>query len=106
MLNKDIDIMKNMRMIEWLKAQLLDSIANLYINLANGEENTKEDLEDHIANIILESLLLGKRLGLSYDGIESALVENIKLNLIKGHKIEKWYGDLKGLLEYIHKDKN
>ena len=106
MKNKDIDIIKNMKTVEWLKAQLLSTIANLYTTLANGEENTRENLEDIISNLILESLLLGKRLGLSYEGMESALRDNIKLNLIEEHKIERWYGDLSTLLEFIdnHKD--
>lgn len=106
MKNKDIDIIKNMKTIEWLKAQLLNTVANLYTTLANGEENTKENLEDIISNLILESLLLGKRLGLSYEGIESALRDNIKLNLIEEHKIERWYGDLSMLLEFINQHKD
>lgn len=100
--NKDIDIIKNMRTVEWLKAQLLKNVANLYSILALGEDNTQENLEDSISNLILESLLLGKRLGLSYENIERALKENIKINLIEEHKIEKWYGDLSGLLEYLN----
>lgn len=106
MKNKDIDIIKNMKTVEWLKAQLLSTVANLYATLSNGEENTKENLEDIISNLILESLLLGKRLGLSYDSIKSTLRDNIQLNLIEEHKIERWYGDLSILLEFIdnHKD--
>ncbi|WMM24681.1 MazG-like family protein [Tissierella sp. MB52-C2] len=106
MKNKDVDIIKNMKTVEWLKAQLLSTVANLYTTLANGEENTKENLEDNISNLILESLLLGKRLGLSYESIKSTLRDNIQLNLIEEHKIEKWYGDLSILLEFIdnHKD--
>ena len=106
MKNKDIDIIKNMKTVEWLKAQLLNTVASLYTTLANGEENTKENLEDTIANLILESLLLGKRLGLSYESIKSTLRDNIQLNLIEEHKIERWYGDLSILLEFIdnHKD--
>ncbi|HAE91503.1 MazG-like family protein [Tissierella praeacuta] len=106
MKNKDIDIIKNMKTVEWLKAQLLNTVANLYSTLADGEESTKENLEDIISNLILESLLLGKRLGLDYKNIESALRDNIKLNLIEEHKIEKWYGDLSILLEFIDKHKD
>ncbi|WP_313755887.1 MazG-like family protein [Tissierella sp.] len=106
MKNKDIDIIKNMKTVEWLKAQLLNTVANLYSTLADGEESTKENLEDIISNLILESLLLGKRLGLDYENIESALRDNIKLNLIEEHKIEKWYGDLSILLEFIDKHKD
>lgn len=104
--NRDIDIIKNMKTIEWLKAQLLSTIGSLYTTLASGEENTKENLEDIMANLILNSLLLGKRLGLSYESIQSVLRDNIKINLIEEHKIEKWYGDLSTLLEFIdqHRD--
>lgn len=104
--NKDIDIIKNMRTVEWLKAQLLGTVANLYATLANGEENTKENIEDAIAKLILESMLLGKRLGLSYESMGSALKDNIKINLIEEHKIERWYGDLSLLLEYIEQQKD
>lgn len=103
--NKDIDIIKNMRTVEWLKAQLLNTVANLYSTLAHGEENTRENLEDSISNVVLESLLLGKRLGLSYENIDKALEENIKINLIEEHKIERWYGDLSLLLEHLNQDK-
>lgn len=106
MKNRDIDIIKNMRTVEWLKAQLLGTVANLYSTLADSEENTTENLEDLISNLILESLLLGKRLGLSYESINLALKENIKINLIEEHKIEKWYGDLSILLEYINQQKD
>lgn len=104
--NRDIDIIKNMRTIEWLKAQLLSTVASLYETFANGEENTKENLEDVISKIILESLLLGKRVGLDYDDIKVTLKENIKLNLLEEHKIERWYGDLSNLLEYIEQQDN
>lgn len=103
---KDVDIIKNMRTIEWLKAQLLETVSDLYSTLAYGEENTRENLEDLISNLILESLLLGKRLGLSYENINAALRENIKINLIEEHRIEKWYGDLSILLEYIDGQKD
>lgn len=104
--NRDIDIIKNMKTIEWLKAQILNTIGSLYTTLASGEENTKENLEDIISNLMLNSLLLGRRLGLDYKGIESALRDNIKINLIEEHKIERWYGDLSELLEFIDKHKD
>lgn len=67
----------------------------------NNEDISKENLEDTISNIILESYVLGKRIGLNYTDIDLTLKENIKLNLIKEHKIERWYGDLSQLLEHI-----
>ncbi|MEW8973149.1 MAG: MazG-like family protein [Tissierellaceae bacterium] len=98
---QEIDIIKNMKTVEWLKSELLSNIAYLYRLFVNNEDISKENLEDTISNIILESYVLGKRIGLNYTDIDLTLKENIKLNLIKEHKIERWYGDLSQLLEHI-----
>ncbi|NMB26602.1 MAG: hypothetical protein GX987_00930 [Tissierellia bacterium] len=100
-IKKDVDIIKNLKTIEWLKSEMLTSLANLYQILAKGEDDIKEDLEDLISNIILLSYLLSKRLGLNYEDIDSNLQDKIKLSLIEDHKIEKWHGDLSELLEFI-----
>ena len=97
----NIDIARNMKTIEWLKVELLSDIAYLHSVFVNNDNNTKENLEDIISNIILESYILGKRLGIEYEDMDLALEENIKLNLIKEHKIEQWYGDISQLLEHI-----
>lgn len=96
---KNIDIIKNVKMIEWLKCELLTSIAKLFELLAKGVENAKEDILDIISNIILVSYLLGKRLGLSYDMINLKIENKIKLGMIEEHKVEQWYGDLSDLKE-------
>ena len=99
----NMDIMRNLRTIEWLKSEMLNNIAKLYEILATGEKDLKGETEDLISNIILLSYVLGKRLGLSYDDINSNLEDKIKLNLLEDHKIEKWYGDLSQLLEFIRR---
>ncbi|NLY45944.1 MAG: hypothetical protein GX053_08175, partial [Tissierella sp.] len=50
---------------------------------------------------IMESYVLGKRLGINFKDLDTTLKENIKLNLIEEHKIERWYGDLSSLLDHI-----
>lgn len=98
---KDMDIIKNLRTIEWLKSEILTSIANLYQLLAKGEDYIKDDIEDLISNIMLLSFLLGKRMGIDYEDIGSNLKDKVKLNILEGHKIEKWYGDLSELMEFL-----
>lgn len=99
--NPNINIARNMKTIEWLKSELLGNVAYLHKAFVNNDDNTRENLEDIISTIILESYLLGKRLGIDYKDMDLALEENIRLNLIKEHKIEKWYGDISKLLEHI-----
>lgn len=98
---RDMDIIRNMRAIEWLKSELLSNIAYLYEVLAKGEEDTKDNLKDIVSNIVLTALLLSRRLGLSYEDVFSSLEDNVRANIIQQHKIEKWYGDLSELLELI-----
>lgn len=98
---KDMDIIRNMRAIEWLKSELLSNVAYLYEVLAKGEEDTKDNLKDIVSNVVLTALLLSRRLGLSYEDVFSSLEDNIRANVLQQHKIEKWYGDLSELLELI-----
>ena len=101
-----IDIVKNMKTVEWLKSELLSNIAYLHRIFIDSEENSRENIEDTISNIIMESYVLAKRLGISFKDLDSTLKDNIKLNLIEEHKIERWYGDLSTLLEFIDKHKD
>ncbi|GFN36705.1 MazG-like family protein [Tepidimicrobium xylanilyticum] len=102
----NMDIIKNLRTIEWLKSEILSNIAQIYQLLSKGEDYIKEDIEDLIANMILLSYLLGKRLGIGYEDISSNLIDKIKLNILEGHKIEKWYGDLNELLVFLKSNRN
>ena len=88
--NKDIDIVKNMKTVEWLKSELLTNIAYLHRIFIDSEENSKENIEDTISDIIMESYVLAKRLGISFRDLDITLKENIRLNLIEEHKIERW----------------
>ncbi|NLW22622.1 MAG: hypothetical protein GXY88_05105 [Tissierellia bacterium] len=98
---RDMDIIKNLKTIEWLKSEMLTSLASLYELLLKGEEDIKEDLEECISDIILYSYLLGRRLGLDYEDIDAKLKNKVKINILENHKIEKWYGDLTQLMEFI-----
>ena len=95
---KDMDIIKNVKTIEWLKSELLSSVAYLYQELSQDEDYTKESISDIVSNIILLSFLLSRRLGLNYKDVISDLEDKIKLNISQEHKIEKWYGDLSQLI--------
>lgn len=99
--DKNIDVTKNIKVIEWLKSELLTAIASLYELMTKGIQNSHDAMLDAVSNIILVAYLLGKRLGVSYDSIDAKVEEKAKLALVEDHKIEKWYGDLSNLLEYL-----
>ena len=68
---REIDITRNIRLIEWLKSELLADVANLFRLLADGmHEEVHGQASETLSNIILISYLLGKRLGISYNSVE------------------------------------
>lgn len=100
---KEIDITRNIKIIEWLKSELLTDIANLYKILVNGiKEEINESVAETLSNIILICYLLGRRLGISYNSIEMKIENKIKLGLIEDHDVEKHYGDLSELAKHLN----
>ena len=104
--NKNVDITKNIRVIEWLKSEILTAVSTLFQVLVNGVQNSQEAVLDVLANIILVTYLLGKRLGFTFEKIDEKLQNKIKLGVVEEHKIEKWYGDLSKLSDYIKRTRD
>lgn len=101
--DKEIDITRNIKIIEWLKSELLTDMANLFKTLVNGvREDIHETISETLSNIILISYLLGRRLGLSYNAIEMKIENKIKLGLVEKHDVEKYYGDLSELSKHLN----
>ncbi|WP_010681213.1 MazG-like family protein [Acetivibrio cellulolyticus] len=101
--DKEIDITRNIKIIEWLKSELLTDIANLFKVLVNGvKEEVHESVSDTLSNIILICYLLGRRLGISYNSIELKIENKVKLGLIENHDVEKHYGDLSELSRHLN----
>ena len=100
--NREIDITRNIKIIEWLKSELLADIAALFKVLVNGmKEEVHDAVADTLSNIILICYLLGRRLGINYNAIEIKIRNKVKLGLIENTDIEKHYGDLSELAKHL-----
>jgi len=95
------DIAKNIRLVEWLKSEILTSVAELYQLLANGAKGSKDVIADCLASLITAAYLLGKRLGISFAAVDSKIESKIRLGIIEEHDVEKHYGDLSALSEHF-----
>jgi predicted nucleotidyltransferase len=98
--NKKNNITKNLKVIEWLKSELLSSISHLFKVMISGKQ---DKIIDSLANLIISTYLLAKRLGVSPDRIERRIKDNLRKNIDQQHQIEEWYGDLSSLLKCIVK---
>ena len=101
--DKEIDITRNIKIIEWLKSEMLTDVANLFRILVNGAKQEVHDtVSDTLSNIILICYLLGRRLGVSYNAIEMKMENKIRLGLVENHDVEKYYGDISELVKHLN----
>jgi len=98
--DQEIDIARNLKTVEWLKSELVSSIANLFKALIRGQE---EPILESLANIIVATYLLGKRVGINFSKVDLKVESIVKMNIQDEHEVEKWYGDLSNLLHYLKK---
>ncbi len=103
---KELDITRNIRIIEWLKSQMLADVSSLFSLLVNGfKEEVHEHVSETLANLIIISYVLGKRLGTTYTAIQMKIDNKIKLGVIENTDIEKYYSDLSELSKHFNKEK-
>ena len=101
--DKEIDITRNIKMIEWLKSEMLTDVASLFKILVNGAKQEVHDtISDTLSNIILICYLLGRRLGVSYNAIEMKIENKIRLGLVENHDVEKYYSDISELAKHLN----
>ena len=71
------------------------------ILLFKGVKPVDEALQDTLANIIMITYLLAKRLGISFNEIDYKIKEKIKIGIEQDHSVERWYGDLSNLKKHM-----
>lgn len=101
-MKSQVDIAKNIRVIEWLKAELVESVAILFKALLRTGD---EAVSDCLATIIITTYILGKRVGVSFPHIDLKVESKLRFSINEAHEVEKWYGDLSALLGYLENRK-
>lgn len=94
----DVDIAKNIRMIEWLKAELLDNVSGLFRGFLKGNDKV---LLDFLSNIVVFCYVLARRLGIDFRELDQSVVQKVERSIELGHEVEEWYGDLSGLQDHM-----
>ena len=76
--------------------------AVLFKSLVSGvKEEVRDVIADSIANVIIVSYLLAKRLGITFNVVELKMEKKIRLGIIEEHDVEKYYGDLTELSRHL-----
>lgn len=100
MINGDLEggFAKNIKIIEWLKADLLTSLSALFKSMLKGSE---ELILDALASLVITCYVLGRRLGISYPRLDLKIEAKLRQGIDDNHEVEKWYGDISNLLNYL-----
>lgn len=97
---KDSHITRNIRVIEWLKSEVLEQVSGLFKAILHGSQ---QRMIDCLSSLLIALYTLSSRLGIRYHEIEDAMLSRIREKKEEGHELEEWYGDLSKLEEYIKK---
>ncbi|AKL97350.1 MazG-like protein [Clostridium aceticum] len=99
--NSNNDISRNLKMIDFLKCELLNTIALLFETMIKGIKDRQELVAECLVNLLLATYTLGKRLGFDYETLDKKLQDKVKISILEEHHLEKWYGDLSELNQHI-----
>lgn len=93
-------IAKNLKVLEWLKTELLDQIAALFRHLMQGK---RQHALDTLASLLVTVVVMARRIGFSFHELENAVSKKLRDHVRDGHQMEEWYGDLSALDDYMNK---
>lgn len=79
-LNNQLDITKNIKKIEILKCQILNSVADLHTTLINSSE--KEEKLEIFSNLIILIYILAKKLDITPTELEDKIIKKLKLGVL------------------------
>ena len=99
--DRNSDVTKNVKIIEWMKKELILSVGDVFDLIFKGVKPLDEALQDTLANIIMITYLLAKRLGISFSEIDYKIKEKIRLGIDQNHSVESWYGDFSNLKKHM-----
>lgn len=94
----EVNSESNLRVIEWLKAELAESLGLLFKSMLRaGNEATA----DALSNIIILCYVLGRRAGINYQSIDMHVMHKINGTVSEAIEVEQMYGDLTELKKYF-----
>lgn len=97
-----VDIAKNARILEWLRAELVGNAGAVLRAMLNGKESATVDA---LAGCVIVSYLLARRIGVPFAALENQILARIRANVDARHEAEEWYGDLSALARYLQQSR-
>lgn len=90
MFSNESEILRKMRLIEWLKAELITHIGQLYQAMA---KNSEQAICEGLAAVVVSCYILGRRLGITFEVLDKTILAKVEQDIKKEQEAEKWFGD-------------
>lgn len=104
MANYDMDITKNIKMIEGLQCQILSLIAQLFSSMQDTKATNRERTEI-LANMEIMTYLLADKLGVLPQALDQRVLNRLKLGMAEGDSNDDWNRALLGIYRHIDKSR-
>ena len=92
------DILRKLRFIDWLKAELASHLAALLHAIARNSERA---IGEALAALIVTSYILGRRLGLSFETLDREIAAWLSRYTSKEYDVQNWTGDYAELERHL-----
>lgn len=102
MASKEFDVATNIKIINWLKAELLESVSKLFKAML---KSSNESITDAMAAIIIYTYLLGNKTGTNFSQIDMKVKNRLSASINNSKEFEQWHEDLLELFKYINDKK-
>ena len=98
MFSHESEILRKVRLIESLKADLITNVGNLYHGIA---QNSRQAIADGLAAVVVSAYILGKRLGIDFSALDEAVSAKVLQGIKQEQQAEKWVGDYSELKRHF-----
>ncbi|MBP2642379.1 MAG: MazG-like domain containing protein [Firmicutes bacterium] len=94
----ETEILRKLRLIEALKAELVLNIGKLFQAVA---DNSEKAITSALAAVVVSCYCLGKRLGIDFSVLDDSIGEQLNTSSKNTKETEKWFGDYSELRRYF-----
>lgn len=102
MFSHESDILRKLRLIEGLKAELVTNVGQLYQAMA---QNSEQAIKEGIAGIVVLCYVLARRLGIDFGALDEAVLTRADRYIKREHEAEQWFGDFSEYRRHLrHKE--
>ncbi|CUH95814.1 hypothetical protein P22_1894 [Propionispora sp. 2/2-37] len=94
----ETEMLRKIRFIDWLKAEIVANIGSIYQAMA---KNSEQAVKEGLATLILSCYVLGRRLGIPFGELDEIILAKTGENIRREHEAERLFGDFTAYQRYL-----